>query len=81
VSGVPPNLELLPFYWCLLYTVRYRQVIIFQPIGVPPNFFNGLKGAANQKRLKNTDVDNEDDQARVTKAPLLLSYFDQYFSP
>ncbi len=28
----------------------------FNQLGVLPNFFKGLKGAANQKRLKNTDL-------------------------
>jgi hypothetical protein len=29
---------------------------MFNKLGVPPNSFKDLKGAANQKRLKNTGV-------------------------
>ncbi len=31
----------------------------FNHLGVPPNFFIDLRGAVNQKRLKNTELDNK----------------------
>ncbi len=46
----------------MFYYTGYSQIVIFIQSGVPPKFFKGLKGAANQKRLKNTallDVSDE----------------------
>ncbi len=42
---------LLKFYY-----IRCRYIVIFNQEGVPPNYFKGLKDAANQKRLKDTDL-------------------------
>jgi hypothetical protein len=33
---------------------KVYQIVLSNQLGVPPNFFKGLKDAANQKRLKNT---------------------------
>ncbi len=49
VLGVPPNFKLVPFYWCFT-----TQIVIYNQLGVPPIFFQYLRGAANQKRLINT---------------------------
>ncbi len=54
VSGTPPNFELLAFL--MFYYIGYRKIVIFNQLGVPPNFLKDLRGAANQKRLKNTDI-------------------------
>jgi hypothetical protein len=52
VSGVPPNLELLMFYY-----MRCCKIVIFNPKMGAANLFKDLRGAANQKRLKNTALD------------------------
>ncbi len=49
---MPPNLEFLLLL--MLYFIKWRQIVIFNQLGVPQNFFKDLKGAANKKRLKNT---------------------------
>ncbi len=33
------------------------QIVIFNQVREPPNLFKGLKGAAKQKRLKNTGLE------------------------
>jgi hypothetical protein len=40
----------------MFYYIRCRQIVIFKQLGVLPNFFKDPKGAASQKRLKNTDL-------------------------
>ncbi len=40
----------------MFYYLKCCQIVIFNQLGVPPNFFKGMKGAANQKRLKNTGL-------------------------
>ncbi len=42
----------------MFYYIRCRQIVIYNKLGVPPIFFKGLKGAANQKRLKNTALEH-----------------------
>ncbi len=37
----------------MFYYVKWHQIVIFKQLGVPSNFFKDLKGATNQKRLKN----------------------------
>ncbi len=37
---------------------------------MPIDFFKDLRGAANQKRLKNTGVDNSSEIVEVTKLPI-----------
>jgi hypothetical protein len=32
------------------------HIVIYNQLGVPPNFFKNLKGAMKQKRLKNTGL-------------------------
>jgi hypothetical protein len=54
VSGVPPSFEFLPSFDGLLH--KLAPIVIFNQLGVPPIFLKDLKGAANQKRLKNTDL-------------------------
>ncbi len=44
--------------YCLFIYVLLH-IVIFNQLGVPPNFFNELKGAANQKRLKKTALGYE----------------------
>jgi hypothetical protein len=44
--------------YCLFIDVLLH-IVIFNQLGVPPNFFNELKGAANQKRLKKTALGYE----------------------
>jgi hypothetical protein len=51
VSGVSTNFELLPF-------IDVLQIVIFNQLGVPPNFLKEPRGTANQKSLKNTGVEN-----------------------
>jgi hypothetical protein len=34
---VPPKLELLSFF-LMVYYIRCRQIVIFNQLGVPPNF-------------------------------------------
>ncbi len=41
----------------MFYYIRCLKIVIFNQLGVPSNFFKDLKGAANQKRLKNTALD------------------------
>ncbi len=38
----------------MFYFIRYCKIVISNQLGVPPNFLKDLRGAANQKRLKNT---------------------------
>jgi hypothetical protein len=38
----------------MFYFIWYRKIVIFSQLGVPPDFFKDLRGASNQKRLKNT---------------------------
>ncbi len=38
----------------MFYYIWYRKIVIFSQLGVPPDFFKDLRGAVNQKRLKNT---------------------------
>jgi hypothetical protein len=57
VSGVRRQIR----NYCILlmfYYTRCHQIVIFNQLGVPPKFFKDLKGVANQKRLKNTDLQN-----------------------
>ncbi len=42
----------------MFYYTKYRKIVIFNKLGVPPNLFQDLRGAANQKRLKNTALDD-----------------------
>ncbi len=42
----------------MFYYIRCHQIVIFNQKGVPPNCFKDLRGAANQKRLKNTGIEN-----------------------
>jgi hypothetical protein len=44
----------------MFYYIWYRKIVIFSQLGVPPDFFKDLKGAATQKRLKNTVLDHSD---------------------
>ncbi len=41
-------------FFLMFYYITYHKIVIFYQIGVPPNFLKDLRGAANQKRLKNT---------------------------
>jgi hypothetical protein len=51
------------------------QIVIFNQLEVPPNFLNGLKGAANQKRLKNTGLGTFKKKKTCSLIPSLLSTF------
>ncbi len=43
----------------MFYYIRYRKIVIFNQLGVPLNMFKDLRGATNQKRLKNTALNRE----------------------
>jgi hypothetical protein len=51
VSGVPPSLNELLFMDVLLHSMP--QIIIFNQVRVPQNFFKDLMGAVNQKKVEN----------------------------
>ncbi len=51
---MPPNIELLPFLVLLL--LRVPQIVLYPGKGAA-KFFSVLQGAVNQKRLKNTALD------------------------
>ncbi len=53
---MPPNFELLPFL--MFYYVGCHKMSFFNQARVQPNFSKDLKGALNQKRLKNTGLKN-----------------------
>ncbi len=36
----------------MFYYIMRHQIVIFNQLGVPPNFFIDLKGAANQKKVE-----------------------------
>ncbi len=48
------------------------HIVIYNQLGVPPNFFKDLKGAAKQKRLKNIGL--------VVAALFLCQFCQKYFS-
>ncbi len=56
VSGVPPNIEFTTFFSS--FTAKGAPNCHFIQVRVPPNLFSVLKGAVNQKRLKNTVIDS-----------------------
>ncbi len=51
VSGVPPHLELLPFYWCFFYK-KCLKIAIFNQLGVLPNFLNTWRVPRTKKSWK-----------------------------
>ncbi len=62
------------------------HIVIFNQLGVPPIFFKDLKGAAKQKRLKNTDLEGHQisknkyvGRQQKNWEPMLkgISFFDQ----
>ncbi len=59
-TGVPQRVVRGPakfgstVFLLMFYYIRCHKIVIFNQSGVPPNFFKDLKGAADQKRLKNT---------------------------
>jgi hypothetical protein len=52
---VPPNIEFTTFFSS--FTTKGAPNCHFIQVRVPPNYFSVLKGAVNQKRLKNIAID------------------------